>query len=97
MENKQIKEVELDQDFIVLAIPKDTVEVEITAKVWHGGEVVTVGNTMSFDDVRAAFKEAREGYIPADAIFTLNPYYDKTKLEQLVGEYLAKLDEDEDL
>ena len=95
MEDKEIKSVELEQDFIVLAIPKDTVEVEITAKVWHDGEVINVGNKMSFDEVRAAFKEAWEGYIPEDAIFTLNPYYDKTKLEQLVGKYLAKLEEDE--
>jgi len=63
--------IELDQEFIVLAIPASTLELEISATVWIDGKAVDVARSMSFDEVRAAIKEAQDGYIPSDAIFTL--------------------------
>ena len=57
MPNKA-REVELSEEFIVLAIPATTVEVTISAKVWCDGEVVEVKRTMPFDEVRGAIKEA---------------------------------------
>ncbi len=82
----------LDDEFIVIAIPKKTLEVNIEAKVWHNGEVITVARTMPFEEVREAFKEAEDGYMPSDAVFVLNPDYDKTKLEKLLSKYIG--DED---
>lgn len=88
------KTIELEQDFIVLAIPKRTLELSISAKVWNDSDVVNVSSTMLYDEIQAMFQEAHDGYIPADAVFTLNPYHDKTKLEELVDRYLKKLEDD---
>lgn len=82
--------IELENDFIVLGIPSATVEVEITAKVWNGEEVIKVSRVMPFDEVREAFKEAHDGYIPSDAVFFLNPNIGRSKLEQLLSNYLDK-------
>ena len=69
--------VELEDEFIVLAIPKDTVEVTISAKVYHDGELQEVHRTMPPHEVREAFKEAETGYIPSDAVFSLTPLGEK--------------------
>ena len=69
--------VELEDDFIVLAVPKDTVEVTISAKVYHNGKLQDVHRTMPPQEVREAFQEAKHGYIPSDAIFTLTPLGEK--------------------
>lgn len=82
------KTVELENEFIVIAVPSDTVEIEIRAKVWKNGNVINVGRTMSFDEVRNAMKEARDGYIPSNALFVLNPNADKSQIEELVSSYL---------
>ena len=92
MQNKTY-DVELSEEFIVLAIPTSTVEVTISAKVWHDGAVVEVKRTMPFDEVRDAIKEAKEGYIPSDALFVLNPDISKSKLEQLVQSYLDRAED----
>lgn len=65
------EEVFLDEEFIVLGIPASTVEVKITAKIWDHGEITEVERVMPFAEVRAAIKEAQDGYIPSDAVFTL--------------------------
>ena len=67
------EQIELTEDFIVLAIPEETVEVTIKAKVFHDGELVEVGRTLGLTEVRDAFKEAQENYIPGDALFALTP------------------------
>lgn len=66
------EELYLEQNYIVLSLPSETVEVEITAKVYHDGELINVKKTLSIQEVRDAFKEAEEGYIPSDAIFHVN-------------------------
>lgn len=85
--------VDLDEEFIVIAIPASTVEIELSAKVWHNRNVVTVTRTMPFDEVRDAIKEAKEGYIPSDALFVLNPDASKSKLEKLVQSYLDRAED----
>ena len=70
-EQNVTQEFTLDEEYIVLAIPKATLEVEIIAKVWHDGEVIKVGKTMPYEEVQAAFKEADQGYIPENAVFSL--------------------------
>lgn len=63
------EELYLEQNYIVLSLPSETVEVEITAKVYHDGELINVKKTLSIQEVREGFKEAEEGYVPSDAVF----------------------------
>lgn len=88
----QGEEVELPQDFIVLAIPSATCEVYIEASVFADGELHKVHTTLEFNEVREAIKEAQNGYIPSDAIFQITPLGEKT-LEELKARY--RNDEDE--
>ena len=71
MDKKRVDQLELDEDYIVLLIPSTTCEVTITAKVFYEGELVTVTKVMNFDEVREAFTEAANGYIPEDTVFTI--------------------------
>ena len=61
----------LTEKYIVLGIPEDTVEATITVKVYLDGELQTVEKKLCMSEVRAAFKEAEENYIPSDAVFQL--------------------------
>lgn len=83
--------VNLSEEFIVLAIPSSTIEVEIKAKVWHEGKVLDVSKTMSVEEVREAIKEAQNGYIPSDAVFTLTDL-GREELEQLRARYSGEED-----
>lgn len=89
----ELREIELQEEFIVLAIPENTVEVTISAKVWHDGEVLSVERTMPFQEVREAMKEAREGYMPSNAVFTFNPNPPKDKVERLLRKYCDGADD----
>ena len=80
------EEIELEQEFIVLAIPATTLEVKIEAKIYYKGDVRTVESTMDYNDVRAAIKEAQDGYIPSDALFQITPAGEKY-LEELRQRY----------
>lgn len=66
---KTNKRIELQENYIVLSLPTETVWIEIVAKIYHDGEIKDVKKTLNIQDVRDAFKEAEEGYIPPDAIF----------------------------
>ena len=79
--------VELDQEFIVLAIPDDTVELTITAKIYIDHELREVESHMNFPDVRAAIREAQDGYIPSDALFSLAPV-GEDKMKKLLEKYM---------
>lgn len=91
---EETNHVQLDEDFIAIAIPANTVEITFSAKVWYNGEVITVKRTLPFEEVKEAFKEAEEGYIPSDAVFVLNPDAPKSKVEQLVQTYLDRAKEE---
>lgn len=65
------KEIELMNDYVVLTIPQNSVEVTITAKVYLDGEVFDVERKMNMQEIRAAVKEAETIYIPPDARFML--------------------------
>lgn len=67
------EQVELQQEYAVVSIPANTLELTITAKIYADGEVHTVSSTLDFEEVRDAIKEAEEGYIPSDATFSLTP------------------------
>jgi len=83
--------IDLDSEFIVICVPADTVEVDITAKVYVDHDILTVGRHMDFKDVREAIKEAQDGYIPSNAIITLAPTK-REKLERLLNKYAAEED-----
>lgn len=51
--------------------------------------------TMQFEEIREAFKEADDGYIPSNAIFTLSDI-GREQLEQLKAEQLAKFEEEDE-
>lgn len=91
---EEAKLLELDEDFIAIAIPANTVELELSAKVWHDGEVVTVARTLPFEEVKEAFKEANKGYIPSNTVFVLNPDASKSKVEQLIQKYINRAEEE---
>lgn len=67
------EEIELEQEYIVLSIPNESVEITITAKIFHNGELHTVTSKMGLAEIRAAVQEAKDGYIPSDAMFYLTP------------------------
>lgn len=64
-------EIELAQEYAIVVLPRNSIEVEIQAKIYQDGKIVTVANTMTMDDIRKAFKEAAEGYMPEDATFQI--------------------------
>lgn len=66
-----MNEIELATSYIVLLLPEETVEATITAKVFHGGELMEVHKKLSLTEVRAAFKDAEDSYFPPDAEFTI--------------------------
>lgn len=84
--------IELKEGYMVLAVPTTAMEITITAKVWANGEVVEVQKTMPFEEIREAFKEADECYIPSNAIFTLSDI-GRERLERMKAEQLAKFEE----
>lgn len=70
-------EIELNVKWAVIGLPEDTVEVEITAKVYMNGEIVKVGKTLNMKELREAFQEAEDGYIPSEAMFQLTDEWRK--------------------
>lgn len=66
-----MNEIELASSYIVLSLPDATVEVTITAKVFHDGKLMEVHKTLGITEVRAAFKDAEDSYFPPDAEFTI--------------------------
>ena len=66
-----MEEVELTNDYIVLEIPENSVEVAVIAKVWMGDKIQTVTRTLGMKEIKAAVKEAEAIYIPQDAMFVL--------------------------
>ena len=91
-ENQNKEFMELAQEFIVLAIPDDTVELVINAKIYVGHELREVTRKMDFPEVRAAIREAQNGYIPSDALFSLVPT-GRDKITDLVEKYMRNVDE----
>lgn len=83
----------LEEDFIVLAVPTDTVSVDIIATIYIDGGLQTVTKTMGFAEVRDAFKEANDGYMPSDALFSLRPMGEE-KVTALVKKYLDREDDE---
>lgn len=86
-ERAKTVEIELINHRAMLEIPEDAVEVTINCMVFHGGKLISVSKTLSFSDVREAFKKADDGYIDEDDRFVLT---EKGK------EFLRAMVEDDD-
>ena len=63
--------IRLDEDFIVLTIPRNTIELRMLMQVYIDGTVVPVTKDMDMHEVREAFKKAADGYIDEDDEFVL--------------------------
>lgn len=76
MQNEQDKEiVKLDNQYAIVELPENCVELTLQCKVFLDGELQTVMRTMDMKDIREAFDEYKAaeemGYIPPNAVFTL--------------------------
>ena len=65
------EKVFLKERNMVLEIPEDTVELTVSAKVWHEGKIISVERKLAPREVREAFNDADENYIDPDATFRL--------------------------
>ena len=63
--------VELTEHRAMICLPEDSVEVEINAKVFHEGKLISVTKKMTMSDLREAFRKADDGYIDDDDRFVL--------------------------
>ena len=70
MEKKK-KSVELPEEYAVVSIPANAVELTLTAKVMLTGKLITVKKVLDTGAVRVAFREAEENYVPGDAVYCL--------------------------
>ena len=72
-ENKQVADqVEVESDRAMIYIPHNSIEVEINAKVYNGGNKVEVlSRTMDMDEIKEAVRKAEEGYIDEDDKFEI--------------------------
>ena len=66
-------EIELEQQYAVISIPVNTVELKICAKIYLDGEIKEVHTDYDMAGVKNAVDEAEQGYIPSDAKFVLAP------------------------
>ena len=64
--------IRLDDDFIVLRIPKNTVELRMLLQVYVDHTLVPVTKDMDMFEIREAFKKAEDGYIDEDDEFVLS-------------------------
>ena len=63
--------IELQNHRAMIELPEDTVSLMLTAKVYHEGELVTVGMGYSISEIREMFRKADDGYIDDDDRFVL--------------------------
>lgn len=65
------KMIELESEFAVIDLPKNTVSAELIIEVLHDGKNISVKRTMDYLDIQDAFKNARDGYIDDDDTFQI--------------------------
>ena len=86
MARKKKGMIRLEEKAAVLFLPAESVEILITAQVYHRGRLQEVSRKLSMDEVQKAFNEAEEGYLPEDSTFTLTEagkkYLEDLEMEQ---------------
>ena len=63
--------VELDEHRAMIYLPENAVEVKVSAKVYHEGEIIDASKKMTLEDIREAFRKADDGYVDDDDVFYL--------------------------
>ena len=71
MGSEERETIELQNHRAMIELPEDTVSLMLTAKVYHEGELVTVGMGYSISEIREMFRKADDGYIDDDDRFVL--------------------------
>lgn len=87
MEESDKKFMDLEQEFIVLAVPRETVNLEIRARIYRHGELLDVRKQLDLIEIQDAIKEAQEGYTPSDAVFAITPV-GREKMQDLLERYM---------
>ena len=64
-------EIELQDKWAVVSLPENAVEVTIMAKVYVDGKIVEASKTLNMQEMQEAFQEAKDWYIPSNAVFSL--------------------------
>jgi len=77
MADEKEEYLELDQNFAVIDLPVNAVEVELIVKIYHNGEIRKVGRTLTIEEIREAFQKADDGYIDPDALFYVTNMQDE--------------------
>lgn len=65
------KEVELQEEWAVIGLPRNTVEVTLRVRMYSDGELVDAEKKMSMTDVLDAFKLAEDGFTHPDDEWSL--------------------------
>ena len=63
--------IELTSVRAMIYVPENAVECELTFTVYQDGELHKVSQTMGMTELREAIRDAEEGYIGDDEVFTL--------------------------
>ena len=71
MEKNEPEIIELEQEYAVVDLPKNTVEMTIECTVWQDGHPLRVKTSFDMDEVRRAFQRAADGYIDEDKTFVI--------------------------
>ena len=64
-------EVELISTKIMMQIPENAIEVNVSCKVYLDGEIKEVWQTLSLAEIRERMQDAEENYIDPDAKYRL--------------------------
>lgn len=71
MRSEERETIELQNHRAMIELPENTVALTLTAKVYHEGELVTVGKEYSISEIRAMFDKADKNYVEDDDLYTL--------------------------
>ena len=82
--------VEFTSEYAVFEIPEHTVALNMNLKVFDGEKIVECTKSYSMDEVRNAVDDAKEHYLPEDAVFELTEK-GRALLEELEKEKAAGL------
>lgn len=65
------KDMELPEVRSMLYIPEKAVEITLTAKVYHNGELISFSKTLDLQEIRRAIADAENNYFEDDDVFCL--------------------------
>lgn len=66
-----MEEIILDNHRAIIELPEEAVEINLEAKVYHDGELITVFRKINQKEIREMFRKADDGYIDDDDTFVM--------------------------